>query len=230
MMGSDLWRRGGTVLAVLLVAGVVGVGAFFINVAATRRTSAVSAADCAGANFSDPLGPLDQPKAVHHYSKEPAFTIDTQRLYEATISGPRGDIVICLVPGWAPVTVNNFVTLARNHYFDGLLWARDPSTSPGGPVIQGGSPNNNLTGGPGYLFKDEKVVSPLYKGSAYKAGAVAMANAGPNTNGSQFFITLSSFSLSPDYNLFGEVVSGLDVAGKIRKGDQMHVTVREQLP
>jgi cyclophilin family peptidyl-prolyl cis-trans isomerase len=74
------------------------------------------------------------------------------------------------------------------------------------------------------------VVSPLYKSSAYQAGAVAMANAGANSNGSQFFITLSSFSLSPDYNLFGEVVSGLDVAGKIRKGEPMHITVREQLP
>jgi cyclophilin family peptidyl-prolyl cis-trans isomerase len=229
-MTSDRWRLGGTVLALVLVAGVVGVGAFFINVAATRRTSAVTTADCAGANFSSLLGPLDQPSSVHHYDKEPAFTIDTQRLYEATISGPKGDIVICLVPGWAPVTVNNFVTLVRNHYFDGLLWGRDPSTSPGGPVIQGGSPNNNLTGGPGFLFKDEKVVSPLYKSSAYQAGAVAMANAGANSNGSQFFITLSSFSLSPDYNLFGEVVSGLDVAGKIRKGEPMHITVREQLP
>ncbi len=217
-------------LAALLLLGVVGAGAYFINVAATRRIPAVTTADCSNARFSAPLQPLDQPASVHHYQRQPAFTIDTQRLYEATISGPRGDIVICLVPGWAPITVNSFVTLARNHFFDGLLWARDPSTAPGGPVIQGGSPNNDLTGGPGYYFKSEKVVSPLYKNGSYQPGAVAMANAGANTNGSQFFITLSSFTLSPDYNLFGEVVSGLQVAAKVRKGDRMQVTVREQLP
>jgi cyclophilin family peptidyl-prolyl cis-trans isomerase len=128
------------------------------------------------------------------------------------------------------VTVNNFVTLARNHFFDGLRWARDPSTAPGGPVIQGGSPSSDLSGGPGFKFNDEKVVSPVYKSGAYQPGALAMANAGPNTNGSQFFITLSSFTLPPDYNLFGEVISGLSVATKVKKGDTMHITVREQLP
>lgn len=230
MNESRGWRIGGAVLAGALVAAVVGLGAYFINVAATRRTPPVTSAACAGANFSAPLGPLDQPSSVHHYPKEPAMTIDPTRLYEATISGPRGEIVICLVPGWAPNTVNNFVTLVRNHYFDGLRWARDPSTPPGGPVIQGGSPHSDLTGGPGYHFKDEKVVSPLYKKGAYQPGAVAMANSGPNTNGSQFFVTLSSFTLSANYNLFGEVVSGLDVAARVKKGDPMHITVREQLP
>ncbi|HVB53357.1 MAG TPA: peptidylprolyl isomerase, partial [Candidatus Acidoferrales bacterium] len=85
-------------------------------------------------------------------------------------------------------------------------------------------------GGPGYKFKDEKVVSPLYKKGAYQPGAVAMANSGPNTNGSQFFITLSSFTLPASYNLFGEVISGLNVAAQVKKGDPMHITVREQLP
>jgi cyclophilin family peptidyl-prolyl cis-trans isomerase len=227
---SPGWRATSAVLAGVLVVAVVGLGAYFVNVAATRRTPPVISADCSSANFSKPLGPLDQPSSVHHYSKEPAFTIDRDRLYQATISSPKGDIVICLVPGWAPHTVNNFVTLARNHFFDGLRWARDPSTAPGGPVIQGGSPSNDLSGGPGFKFNDEKVVSPLYKSSAYQPGAVAMANAGPNTNGSQFFITLSSFSLPASYNLFGEVVSGLNVAALVKKGDPMDITVREQLP
>ena len=230
MNGSRGWRTASTVLAGVLVAAVVGLGAYFVNVAATRRTSPVTSADCAGANFSAPLGPLDQPSSVHHYAKEPAFTIDPARLYQATISSSKGDIVICLVPGWAPTTVNNFVTLIRNHYFDDLRWGRDPSTAPGGPVIQGGSPHSDLTGGPGFQFKDENVVSPLYKSGSYQPGAVAMANSGPNTNGSQFFITLSSFTLSANYNLFGEVISGLDVAAKVKKGDPMHLTVREQLP
>jgi len=229
-MSSTPKRAGGTLVAGILVVAVVGVGAYFINLAATKRSASVTTADCAGANFSAPLGPLDQPSSVHHYSKQPPFTIDTQRLYQATISGPKGDIVICLVPGWAPVTVNNFVTLARNHYFDGLLWARDPSSAPGGPVIQGGSPNNNLTGGPGFLFKDEPVTSPLYKSGSYQPGAVAMANSGSNTNGSQFFITVASFTLPASYNLFGEVISGLDVAGRVRQGDRMSITVQEQLP
>ncbi|HVC38431.1 MAG TPA: peptidylprolyl isomerase [Candidatus Dormibacteraeota bacterium] len=230
MNWSRLARPTGALLASVLVLAVVGLGAYFINVAATRRASPVTSADCAGANFSAPLGPIDPPSSVHHYSREPAFTIDSERLYQATISGPYGDIVICLVPGWAPQTVNSFVTLIRNRYFDGLRWGRDPSTAPGGPVIQGGSPNNNLTGGPGYQFKDEKVVSPLYHKGAYLPGAVAMANSGPNTNGSQFFITLSSFTLPASYNLFGEVISGLDVPAKVKRGDVMEVTVREQLP
>ncbi|MGH7643112.1 MAG: peptidylprolyl isomerase [Candidatus Dormibacteria bacterium] len=230
MNRSPRWRTASAIGAGVLVAAVVGLGAFFINVAATRRTPPVTSADCGSANFSAPLGPLDQPASVHHYAKEPAFTIDPDRLYEATISSPKGDIVVCLVPGWAPHTVNNFVTLVRNHFFDGLRWARDPSTAPGGPVIQGGSPSSDLSGGPGFKFDDEKVVSPLYHKSAYQPGAVAMANAGPNTNGSQFFITLSSFSLPASYNLFGEVVSGLNFAAEVKKGDVMHITVREQLP
>ncbi len=229
-MGERGWRWVGAVLALFSVAAVAGVAAYFVNVAATRRIPAVTTADCSGANFSNPLPPIDQPASVHHYSHAPAFTIDVHRLYEATITGPAGTIVVCLVPGWAPETVNNFVTLARNHFFDGLDWVRDPSTAPGGPVIQGGSPTNTMSGGPGYKFKDEPVTSPLYSGQAYQPGAVAMANAGPNTNGSQFFVVLSKFTLHPDYNLFGEVVSGLDVAQRVKKGEPMHISVREQIP
>ncbi|NNM96449.1 MAG: peptidylprolyl isomerase [Candidatus Dormibacteraeota bacterium] len=228
-MPPSLTRWGGGVLAVCVLAAA-GITAYFVNVGAQREVPPVSQASCAGASFGAPLGPLDQPTNVHHYSQVPPLTINEQRLYEATITGPAGTIVICLVPGWAPTTVNTFVTLVRNHFFDGLRWGRDPSTAPGGPVIQGGSPTSNLSGGPGFQFKSEKVVSPLYSGGAYQPGAVAMANAGPNTNGSQFFITLSKFTLPPDYNLFGEVVSGLNVAQKVKKGDLMEITVREQLP
>ncbi len=213
-----------------LTMAAVGAAAFFINVGAQREVRPVSLANCDQAQFGAPLGPLDPPASLRHYAKEPAFTINTQRLYQATITVPEGEIVVCLVPDWAPTTVNVFVTLVRNGYFDGLKWARDPSTAPGGPVIQGGSPNDNLTGGPGFQFKNEKVVSPAYSGGAYQPGAVAMANAGANTNGSQFFVTLSKFTLPPDYNLFGEVVSGLQVAQRVKRGDPMRITVREQLP
>lgn len=228
-MPSWAGRALGGVVALLAV-GAVAVSAFFINVGATREVHQVSQANCEQAQFGEPLGPLDQPSNPHHYPALPAMTINAERLYEATIFTPEGRIVVCLVPDWAPTTVNVFVTLARNHFFDGLKWARDPSTAPGGPVIQGGSPHDNLTGGPGFQFKSEKVLSPLYSGGAYQPGAVAMANAGANTNGSQFFVTLSKFTLAPDYNLFGEVVSGLPVAQKVKKGDTMRITVREQLP
>jgi cyclophilin family peptidyl-prolyl cis-trans isomerase len=179
--------------------------------------------------FGPPLSPLDPPADVHHYDRVPALTIDVEKLYQATITVPAGKIVVCLVPAWAPVTVNTFVTLARNHFFDGLCWGRDPSTPPGGPVIQGGSPNNNMTGGPGFQFQSEKVLSPLYRGNTYQAGSVAMANAGPNTNGSQFFINLAGFPLPPDYNLFGEVTSGMELVVKVKRGDPMEITVSEQL-
>jgi peptidyl-prolyl cis-trans isomerase B (cyclophilin B) len=228
-MSAQLTRWGGIGVAVAAVL-LVGVAAFFVNVGAQREIRPVSKSMCDNASFGAPLGPLDEPKNRHHYDRVPPMTIDEQRLYEATITVPQGKIVVCLVPGWAPITVNTFVTLARNHFFDGLRFARDPSTSPGGPVIQGGSPTDNLSGGPGFQFKSEKVVSPLYSGGAYQPGAVAMANAGPNTNGSQFFITLSKFTLPPDYNLFGQVISGLDVAQKVKKGDPMEIVVREQIP
>ncbi|MGH7758204.1 MAG: peptidylprolyl isomerase, partial [Candidatus Dormibacteria bacterium] len=174
-MTATLHRLATVATTVLVLVGVVGVGAYFIQAAATRRTAAVTTADCANKDFGPPLAPLGEPANLHQYHAAPPFTIDRDRLYEATIATKVGDIVVCLVPGWAPETVNSFVTLARNHFFDGLSWARDPSTAPGGPVIQGGSPHSNLTGGPGYKFKDEKVVSPLYRDGAYQEGAVAMA-------------------------------------------------------
>ncbi|MDA8394929.1 MAG: peptidylprolyl isomerase [Candidatus Dormibacteraeota bacterium] len=228
-MSSQLRRPGALALAAVVVAAL-GAVAFFVNVGAHREVTPVSGADCQQAQFGSPLEPLGQPSNPRHYPAAPPMTIDVHRLYEATITVPEGEIVVCLVPSWAPVTVNVFVTLARNHFFDGLKWARDPSTAPGGPVIQGGSPRDNLTGGPGFQFRSEPVHSPMYSKGAYQPGAVAMANAGANTNGSQFFITLSPFTLPPDYNLFGEVVSGLKVAQRVRRGDPMRIVVREQLP
>jgi cyclophilin family peptidyl-prolyl cis-trans isomerase len=163
------------------------------------------------------------------------MTIDQSKLYEATIKTSKGNIVICLQPDLAPVTVNNFVTLVRNGFYNGIPFARVVS----GFVIQGGDPNciGNVpsapatpsgscgSGGPGYKFDDELVHEK------YIAGAVAMANSGPNTNGSQFFICIAddTSSLTLSYNLFGEVVSGLSVAQAIVQGDVMEqVTVTEQ--
>jgi cyclophilin family peptidyl-prolyl cis-trans isomerase len=117
-------------------------------------------------------------------------------------------MVISLDPAAAPKTVNSFVFLARYHYYDGIIFHR---VIPGF-VLQGGDPTGTGTGGPGYKFADE-----LPKPGRYELGSLAMANAGPNTNGSQFFVISgpSGIRLPPQYSLFGKVVSGLDVVATI---------------
>jgi peptidyl-prolyl cis-trans isomerase B (cyclophilin B) len=139
--------------------------------------------------------------------------IDASTKYSATISTDKGDIVIALDPARAPKSVNNFVFLAREGFYDGLTFHRVVDDF----VIQAGCPEGSGRGGPGYRFEDEPVQGE------YIAGAVACANAGPNTNGSQFFIcTVDGRSkLTKAYNLFGQVTAGMDVVGEIRQGDVM---------
>jgi cyclophilin family peptidyl-prolyl cis-trans isomerase len=152
---------------------------------------------------------------------EPAFEIDESTVYRVTVNTDKGDIVADLDPKLAPRTVNNFVSLARNGYYDGLKFHRVVPDF----VIQGGCPEGSGRGGPGYKFGDEPV-----RGE-YTLGAVAMANAGPNTNGSQFFICIDDCTRKLDkaYNLFGYVTSGMDVAQSIAVGDVMHkVTVSQR--
>jgi cyclophilin family peptidyl-prolyl cis-trans isomerase len=193
-------------------------------------------ADCATTTFGPVLAPINPPASVHTYSAAPAMTIDTTKLYQATIATAKGNIVMCLQPDLAPNTVNMFVTLARNHFYDGIPFHRVVSS--GIFVIQGGDPQciGNVPappatpsgtcggGGPGFQFNDE----PVHQ--QYVAGAVAMANSGANTNGSQFFIcTEDSTQLPPSYNLFGKVETGLPVAVVIKQGDLMKsITVRQQ--
>ncbi len=226
-------RRGRAAGAALVVAVAMAATGYGINAVASRPTpgrpaaALAAATGCRRARFGPALRPLGEPRTLHRYRHAPPMTIDVARLYQATISGPAGRFTVCLVPSWAPHTVNVFVTLARNHFFDGLRWVRDPTTAPGGPVIQGGSPTDTAAGGPGFAFPDEPVRGPLYAGGRYLPGAVAMANSGPNTNGSQFFVTLQPFTLPPSYNLFGEVTQGLPVARRVRKGEPMTVVVRE---
>lgn len=145
---------------------------------------------------------------VHTYSKAPAMTINTNKIYCAGINTNRGLIVVELDPKIAPNTVNNFVFLAQNHFYDGLKFHRVVP----GFIIQTGDPLGNGTGGPGYKFNDEPV-----KGQ-YTEGCLAMANSGANTNGSQFFICTANDTkaLQPQYNLFGHVVQGMNVALKIQ--------------
>ncbi len=147
----------------------------------------------------------------HTYRQAPAMTIDTNRVYCAGINTNRGLIVLELDPSIAPKTVNNFVFLAQHHFYDGIVFHRVVP----GFVIQAGSPTGKPDGNPGYKFNDEPV-----KGN-YTEGCVAMANSGPNTNGSQFFICTGNDTskLTKSYNLFGHVVKGMDVATKIQGPD-----------
>ncbi len=139
---------------------------------------------------------------------------------KAVLKTGKGTIEIALFSDKAPKTVSNFVYLVEMGFYDGLSFHRvEPDF-----VIQGGDPNGNGTGGPGYQFEDEKVLDD------YKAGTVAMANSGPNTNGSQFFIVLSDqLNLPKQYNLFGKVLSGMDVVKKIKIGDKIEkISIDEQ--
>lgn len=136
----------------------------------------------------------------------------------ATIETDRGNIEIELASDGAPMTVANFVNLAQRGYYNGVLFHRVVP----GFVIQGGDPTGSGRGGPGYQFGDE--FSPNLKHSS--AGILSMANAGPGTNGSQFFITLSATPhLDGRHSVFGKVISGMDVVMKIRQGDKMNKVV-----
>lgn len=146
----------------------------------------------------------------------PANQIEDRQI---RITTDKGVIIFELFPGEAPKTVSNFVYLAKGGFYDGLTFHRyEP-----GFVIQGGDPNGNGTGGPGYRFEDEPVKRP------YDRGIVAMANAGPDTNGSQFFIMLADVPLPPSYTVFGKVTKGMDVVDQIRAGDRMTSVIVEKL-
>jgi len=156
---------------------------------------------CPMSNFP----PLDgsAPKK-QKFDAAPEMGIDPSKRYTATMETSMGTLVIALDPIAAPITVNNFVFLAAQHYYDGVIFHRIIN----GFVCQGGDPDGNGRGGPGYRFVDE-----LPKPGKYQIGSLAMANAGPNTNGSQFFIISgpSGVQLPPAYSLFGQVVKGLDI-------------------
>ena len=153
--------------------------------------------------------------------QQPEAQTDASKLYRTTVTTDRGTIVMDLDPKLAPETVNNFVGLARQGYYDGLTFHRVVP----GFVVQGGCPSGSGTGGPGYKFADEPVVAE------YTLGAVAMANSGKNTNGSQFFICIDDCTskLTKDYNLFGYVLEGVEIAQATQVGDVMQSVVVEEV-
>jgi peptidylprolyl isomerase len=156
----------------------------------------------------DPPNPDGSSPKQQKFDQEPPMIIDTAKRYTATMVTSHGTMVIELDPLAAPKTVNSFVFLARYHYYDGVIFHRIIP----GFVLQGGDPTGTGTGGPGYKFADE-----LPAGGRYQVGSLAMANAGPNTNGSQFFVISGpdGVRLPPQYALFGAVVSGGDVVAAI---------------
>ena len=139
------------------------------------------------------------------YSSAPALSIDPKKKYTATIETSAGTMTAELFAGEAPATVNNFVFLARDGYYDDVIFHRVIR----GFMIQGGDPTGTGRGGPGYRFDDEPVKRP------YLRGTLAMANAGPNTNGSQFFVIHADYGLPPNYTIFGKLTAGEDVLDAI---------------
>jgi peptidyl-prolyl cis-trans isomerase B (cyclophilin B) len=140
--------------------------------------------------------------------------VETNRTYQVTISTNRGDIELTLYPEYAPKTVNNFIFLAREGFYDGVSFHRVISDF----MIQGGDPTGTGRGGPGYRFEDEFDGNPL----RHERGVISMANAGPGTNGSQFFITHGPQPhLDGRHTVFGKVTKGQDVVDAIRQGDIM---------
>ncbi|MEI6039757.1 MAG: peptidylprolyl isomerase [Candidatus Berkelbacteria bacterium] len=156
--------------------------------------------------------PAKKEETVSNYKFPGILPDDKIKNKKAVITTSKGVIELDLYADRAPKTVSNFIYLAELGYYNGLNFHRVVP----GFVIQGGDPTGTGAGGPGYKFEDEKVVGD------YKEGTLAMANAGPNTNGSQFFICLEDLPTLPKlYNLFGQVTSGMDVVKKIQMGDKI---------
>jgi peptidyl-prolyl cis-trans isomerase B (cyclophilin B) len=148
------------------------------------------------------------------WDNPPAMQIDSQNVYRITIETNRGNMELELYPEYAPKTVNNFVFLAQEGFYDDVTFHRVISDF----MIQGGDPTGTGRGGPGYKFEDEVAENPL----RHETGVISMANAGPNTNGSQFFITHSPQPhLDGKHTVFGKLVKGQKIVNAIQQGDRM---------
>lgn len=212
-----------TVIALVAVA-VVGAGAFTMTkltakpAAASSPTATPSATTSASASATpSPTHTLPPGECAYTATSSasrkvslPPVKPDLKATYTATIKTSAGDIVINLLNTKAPCTVGSFVSLAMQNYFSGTHCHR--LTTSGIFVLQCGDPTGTGSGGPGYQFADENLT-----GATYPAGTVAMANAGPNTNGSQFFLVYKNTSLSPAYTPFGTIVSGLNIIENVAK-------------
>lgn len=219
-----------SVVAVLLVAGMAIAAAVTVgggdddtpSLAAPSASAAPTGSPAASAsaaptksagNAADPgceYVKTDTP-ATREVKLPPTEGVETKQVYNVTIATNRGDIVFEMDSAKAPCTANNLRSLAHFQYFDDTPCHR--LTTEGISVLQCGSPDGTGNGGPGYSFKDENL-----EGAEYPRGTVAMANSGPATNGSQFFLVYEDSALPPNYTPFGKIVSGLDVLEEIAAG------------
>ena len=158
---------------------------------------------------------------MKQYDSAPEMSIDPSKGYTAVVATSKGDVTVALDAANAPKTVNNFVFLARDGFYDGTTFHR---VIPGF-MAQGGDPTGTGRGGPGYRFEDETRGNP----NTHERGVISMANAGPNTNGSQFFITFGPQPhLNGRHTVFGRVTDGMDVVDQIKQGDSINgVSIQE---
>jgi peptidyl-prolyl cis-trans isomerase B (cyclophilin B) len=160
--------------------------------------------------------------SARQWDKSPAMEIDLRKVYRVKIETGKGTIRLELYPQHAPKTVNNFVFLIRQGFYDGVSFHRVI----GNFMIQGGDPTGSGRGGPGYRFEDETKGNPL----RHETGVISMANAGPDTNGSQFFITHSPQPhLDGHHTVFGKVTAGQEVVNALRQGDRMDTVEVEEI-
>jgi peptidylprolyl isomerase len=218
------------VIGIFIVLGIV----LSSNRPGTAQTGAAATADAfstaaaASAAATPPAAAV--PTSVAEggrktYSAPPPMTIDAQKTYTATITTPRGDIVVKLRPDLAPQTVNSFVFLSKEGFYNGLTWHRVLPNF----MAQGGDPTGTGSGGPGYTVPDEFTDKVLFD----RPGLVAMAHSSqPNSNGSQFFITTAPATyLNKQYTIFGEVIKGQEIVNGIplRDPEQNPTTPGEQI-
>lgn len=188
------------ILLIFLLLSLLFIGAFVIRKANKKNDNSINNTKYTNEDKSMPAS-LSANKKMN----KPEMIIDQNKQYQATIHTSEGDIVISLNAKETPTTVNNFVYLAQNNFYNDTIFHRVID----GFMIQGGDPRGDGTGGPGYQFDDEE-----FSGE-YTRGTLAMANAGPNTNGSQFFIMHQDYALQPNYVIFGKVIAGMDIVDKI---------------
>jgi len=198
------------IFAVIIVSGIAAVSLTGCNKPTPTNNDVVTNTPIVNTN---PIttNNVNENTNINTLINEPNLTNNKNTMSVVKITTNKGDITIELFADDAPKTVENFVTLANKDFYNGIIFHRVIS----GFMIQGGDPTGTSTGGPGYKFADElNPNTPSYK-TGYVRGTVAMANAGPNTNGSQFFIMHKDVPLNHDYTIFGRVISGLETVDAI---------------
>lgn len=193
------------ILVVLIILGFFGFIIYKDQQTATDQYKQSAAQTTAKTDPAPSPDPSENNNDSMKNVKEPAMTIDESKTYTAILHTDKGDVTIALNAKQTPVTVNNFVYLAKQKFYENTIFHRVIK----GFMIQGGDPTGTGAGGPGYRFDDEP-----FEGS-YDRGTVAMANAGPDTNGSQFFIMHAKQDLPPNYTIFGKVTEGLETVDAI---------------